>query len=429
MQGLWAALRSERGQALPYLALMMITLLVVVGFAVDIGLTFVEKARLQTAADAAALAGSQALGNTGICNPNARDAAENYLQLNGFDTVNDTWSVTCSNDSYGKLTIFDLDLSRPSDTAFMSLLGIRTISLGASATSQYATTMVDVIISVDTTGSMNGPSGCTAGVNCKIDALKDAAVDMVQDLNLTPSDPLTLRAGLVRFDGEVCYDSDDQKVWQWAVDPDPADNDPNISCVDDTGQKSGDMPGDPLSSLGLNQPLQPLTAIQGQLVSKINQLDAVGGSGTKGGSGVSGADAAFEWTGPRENATRFLVLMTDGRNSVEGRQWRKAMVDDWHSNHGHVANSAHYDQMSIDAANALKAKGVEIYIIGFELSGTTSCPADPKPPDVDATDQVLIDMSSSSPGSCDHYYTATVGTIGTVLSDIAQKIGSNRLID
>ena len=428
MQNLRNILQSERGQALPYLALMFITIMVVVGFAVDIGLTFVEKARLQTAADAAALAGSQALGNTGICDPNAKDAAENYLQLNGFDTVNDTWSTNCSLDAFSKLTIFELSLSRPSDTAFMSLLGIRTITLGASATSQYATTMVDVMLSVDTTGSMNGPSGCTAGTDCKIDALKDAAVDMVQQLSLQPSDPLTLRAGLVRFDGEVCYNTSTQKVWQWAVDPDPADNDPNISCVDDTGQKSGDTPGAPLNTLGLNQPLQPLTANQGQLVSKINQLVAVGGSGTKGGSGVSGADAAFEWTGPRENARRFLVLMTDGRNSVEGRQWRKAMVQDWHSNHGDVANSAHYDQMSIDAANALKAKGVVIYTIGFELSGTSSCPADPKPPDVDATDQVLIDMSSSSPGSCDHYYTATVGTIGTVLSDIAAKIGSNRLI-
>ncbi|MFQ5944667.1 MAG: pilus assembly protein TadG-related protein [Anaerolineae bacterium] len=424
MRNLRSVLRSELGQALPYVALMFITILVVVGFAVDIGLTFVEKARLQTAADAAALAGSQALGNSGICDPNAKDAAENYLQLNGFDTVNDTWSTSCSNDSYGKLTIFNLNLSRPSDTAFMGLLGIRTISLGAAATSQYATTMLDVIISVDTTGSMNAVVSGTP----KIDALKAAAVDMVQDLNMQPSDPLTLRAGLVRFDGEVCYDTDDQDVWQWDADPDPADNDPSIACVDDTGQKSGDTPGASLGSLGLNQALQPLTANQGQLVSKINLLAAVGGSGTKGGSGVSGADAAFEWTGPRENARRFLVLMTDGNNQIEGRQWRKAMVQDWHSDHGDVANGAHYDQMSIDAANALKAKGVEIFTIGFELSGTTSCPADPKPGDVDATDQVLIDMSSSSTGSCDHYYTATVGTIGTALSDIAAKIGNNRLI-
>ena len=394
----------DGGQVLPLVALMFVVLLLAIGLAVDLGLALVEKARLQTAADAASLAGSRALAKTGNCDPQAKDAAENYLQLNGFDTVADTWTANCLLDALNKLTIFQLTLSRESDTYFLRLLGMRTISLGAAATSQYVSRMVDIIISVDTTGSMEE---MVSGVR-KIDALREAAKDMVLDFDMNASEASSLRTGLVRFDGELCYA--DGTLWQWEVDVDPGDNQYPVSCIDDS------------------ETLQPLTRVQGQIVSQIEGLATVGGSGTKGGAGITGTDAAFDWTGSRPEAIRFLVLMTDGQNAVEWREWRKAMVEEWHNGGGHPASTEDLNSHSIAAAAALRAKGVEIFTIGFELNGTTSCPADYLPGDLSSSDQYLIDMSSSSTNTCDHYYAATVGTIGDTFSEIGRQIGGNRLI-
>ena len=394
----------DGGQVLPFVALMFVVLLLAIGLAVDVGLAMVEKARLQTAADAASLAGSRALAKTGTCDPKAKDAAENYLQLNGFDTAADTWTANCLLDALNKLTIFQLTLSRESDTYFLRLLGMRTISLGAAATSQYVSRMVDIIISVDTTGSMEEMVG---GVK-KIEALREAAKDMVLDFDMNASEASSLHTGLVRFDGELCYA--DGTLWQWEVDVDPGDNQYPVSCIDDS------------------ETLQALTRVQGQIVSKIEGLVTVGGSGTKGGAGITGADAAFDWTGSRPEAIRFLVLMTDGQNAVEWREWRKAMIEEWHSSGGHPASTEDLNSHSIAAAAALRAKGVEIFTIGFELNGTTSCPADYLPGDLSVADQYLIDVSSSSTGTCDHYYAATVGTIGDTFSEIGRQIGGNRLI-
>ena len=84
--------RAERGQALVLVVVIMIGLLAVVGLAVDGGTAFLERRRMQNAADAAALSGTREL-TKGICgNPGADDGAIyqdiiDYAEKNGVDLI------------------------------------------------------------------------------------------------------------------------------------------------------------------------------------------------------------------------------------------------------------------------------------------------------------------------------------------------------
>ncbi|MBN2007346.1 MAG: VWA domain-containing protein [Anaerolineae bacterium] len=73
--------KKERGQALVLVAFSIITLIAFVGLGVDLGLIYVEKVRVQRAADAAALAAAAELP----LEPAARLRALEYLSENSYD--------------------------------------------------------------------------------------------------------------------------------------------------------------------------------------------------------------------------------------------------------------------------------------------------------------------------------------------------------
>ncbi|WP_028308675.1 TadE/TadG family type IV pilus assembly protein [Desulfitibacter alkalitolerans] len=80
-------LKSERGSVVVLTALLMVVICGLAGLAMDGGLLYITKAKLQNAVDAAALAGSQALYEG---NSPAKNIAEEYIEKNGFnkETIN-----------------------------------------------------------------------------------------------------------------------------------------------------------------------------------------------------------------------------------------------------------------------------------------------------------------------------------------------------
>jgi Flp pilus assembly protein TadG len=88
-------LRNERGQALPLIALAMVALLALTGFAIDFGRVWVARQQLQQAVDAAALAAGQQL-------PNSADAYSDAVAYSaGIGDKNSVtgWGVTAGNPS------------------------------------------------------------------------------------------------------------------------------------------------------------------------------------------------------------------------------------------------------------------------------------------------------------------------------------------
>ncbi|WP_319466515.1 Tad domain-containing protein [uncultured Trichococcus sp.] len=80
---------EEHGQALVFFVGIFAILLAVMAFVVDVGSVYVEKAKLQNAVDAAALAGAYDLtgGDDVIAETIARGSANNYFDSNGYEDV------------------------------------------------------------------------------------------------------------------------------------------------------------------------------------------------------------------------------------------------------------------------------------------------------------------------------------------------------
>ena len=79
--------RTERGQALVIMVFAILALLVIAGLAIDGGMVYLERRRMQNAADAAALAGTRKLAEA-ICGKGVNDAAIaaeviHYAETNG----------------------------------------------------------------------------------------------------------------------------------------------------------------------------------------------------------------------------------------------------------------------------------------------------------------------------------------------------------
>lgn len=119
---------EERGQAVLLTVLALIVLLGAAAFVVDVGGWFREQRRLQAAADAAALAGAQALPS----NPsNASSLALNYANQNGggVDPSDVTISSTYSNDDTIRVTAKDA----AAPAFFSKVLGISGVNISTHA--------------------------------------------------------------------------------------------------------------------------------------------------------------------------------------------------------------------------------------------------------------------------------------------------------
>ncbi|GAK32831.1 flp pilus assembly protein TadG [alpha proteobacterium Q-1] len=163
--------REKSGSMLVWVAVSLIPLVVSVGMATDIARGFVMRSQLNTALDAAALAGGRAFNL-----PSRDDDVRNYFAANfpsGFMGA-----------TLGELEIEPLEIpgeperlrvsaSVEMPTLFMKLVGIEEMSVGTSAEVTRENLGLQAVLVLDHTGSMKGS---------KINALEDASIDLVDIL-------------------------------------------------------------------------------------------------------------------------------------------------------------------------------------------------------------------------------------------------------
>jgi len=94
---------TERGQVLPFVAICLTVLMGFAGFAIDFGYLQYQQRQQQTAADAAAIAGAQALITNNTCPDNsaALSAAETDASANGFTNGVNGVSITAQTPASG----------------------------------------------------------------------------------------------------------------------------------------------------------------------------------------------------------------------------------------------------------------------------------------------------------------------------------------
>ncbi|HEY1648141.1 MAG TPA: Tad domain-containing protein [Terracidiphilus sp.] len=178
MSYLQRALTDERGQVLPWVAFLLVSLLGAAGLTVDAGRAYVLHSQLQNSSNAAALAAAGNVYNSGSTNnattvatqySSGAKADENYNATMG--TVKTTVTTVCLNvlmngatcGSGSQANAVKVKQVAAMPTMFMRLFGINTLNIAASATASMEGMAQpwSVAVIVDSTGSMN-----TADSNC-----------------------------------------------------------------------------------------------------------------------------------------------------------------------------------------------------------------------------------------------------------------------
>lgn len=131
MSRLRARLRCEQGSVLITGLLLSIALIMVIGFAVDVGHAFLVKRQLASIADDAALSGSQAI--------DVQALHEGHLQLNPGQADSEAQHTIAVNPSVtgqvnattGSVTV---TVTRRVPTILLGIVGLRTLTIDAHAT-------------------------------------------------------------------------------------------------------------------------------------------------------------------------------------------------------------------------------------------------------------------------------------------------------
>jgi Flp pilus assembly protein TadG len=164
-------LKDERGQTLPFVALLMTALLGMAGLVTDVGHAYVVRGTLQNAANASALAAAGYVYTSNSQSVNATSVANQYSAAPGGSnvfsggTVNTSVTTkcvsmlmpagaSCTGSSAANAVVVKNTTSIK--TLFMALFGVRTLNVSATATAsmQGASMPWNIAIIVDSTGSM-----------------------------------------------------------------------------------------------------------------------------------------------------------------------------------------------------------------------------------------------------------------------------------
>jgi hypothetical protein len=272
--------KMQRGQILVIVVFAIVGLVSFVGLVVDTGLVFISYGRLRRAVDSAALAAAAQYR----ADPNPAHlalGAINFLQLNDIydPDAGEPWNlVKVCNDAYPayhdstlctipvKRRLVKVTAQNTVQLAFLPVIGIRTITLHATATSEAAS--LDIVLVIDVSESMTFDAPTDS-------ALRDPSICNVR---VTP-DPYS-----------QCYPFHDiQKaaddfIQSWLADPSNVYDRVAVIPFDRNAHKTAD----------LNDPSLNLTSDWNQVhnrIADLNVYDATGSGATPGpvGGTINGA--------------------------------------------------------------------------------------------------------------------------------------------
>jgi hypothetical protein len=123
----------ERGQVLPVIAIMLASLLAIVGLAIDLGRGMGQRTNAQKAADAAALAGAAVLAEKDDA-ASAEAEARDFASQNGFSNAETIVNIPPTSGPHaGDPDYIEVRLIRTTNTTFMRVVGIDEMDVAGRA--------------------------------------------------------------------------------------------------------------------------------------------------------------------------------------------------------------------------------------------------------------------------------------------------------
>lgn len=203
---------DQRGNTIAIIAAAMIPMIGVIGCGVDISRAYLVKTRLQQACDAGVLGGRKIMTATGV-DTKVKDEVQKFVDYNFPQQTMQTTTFGV-NPTLGTGNSIDLNLSTVMPTSLMKVLGVDTVPISAACTARQDFVNTDVVLVLDTTGSMNCLPSDSASANCpseksgsKISALRAAVSSFYTALKPAQTtlegQGLRLRYGIVPYSSTV----------------------------------------------------------------------------------------------------------------------------------------------------------------------------------------------------------------------------------
>jgi Flp pilus assembly protein TadG len=411
----------EAGQIIVLFAVFIVVLTVVAGSAYDYGSIVIDDAKLQNAVDSAVLAGSESLSSNatlpyGTPAAMAQSTAMAYLSLNSVGTATPGTNISITfptstpvagipTPATPVVENIDIRVSRTHATSFWRLVGINNVTNQDGGRAQAARGLIDVMLVMDTTNSMVASGS--------IPAEQAAVADFVGAMNPTLSDPRSPRVAMARFQGTSCSLTIHNVI---------------ISCTDDYTLLTG-LTANAAGLIYTADVSAPGTCFNATYACPLDFHSPGNGTKLPNAMNVVGSGGSYVFTGPnsRNNipagsgwAKKVLIVMTDG----EDDDTTGAVPD----------QAAGWDTQLGTRSDALKLgpdliagtqDDVEIYTVNFQCDlsnvyfssncasalasrspGNHLCPGPSATavPVMSTSDLVLYHASSSTPGTCDHYF-------------------------
>ncbi|MBN8543548.1 MAG: pilus assembly protein [Alphaproteobacteria bacterium] len=404
---------NRAGAVMPLMAVSIIALVGMTGAAVDTGRAQLVQSKLSSALDAAGLA-----AGSNINTQDVQAEVQKYFDANFPDDYlgsEVTELVATVNDDN---TVISLSAEAVVPVRIMQVMGFDTITVRATSEITRQTKGLEVVLVVDTTGSMCSP--CT-----KIDALKDAAHDLIGILYGEEENPEDLYVGIVPFSQNVNV-GNTRTAWRdathWATlnwrgvtwagcveerfnNRDVTDDPPSVEAFRaffwpdvNSGNYANDWltnGGSLRSGIGYSKgpnkhctlnPLVPMTTNRTTLDNAITNLTTNGNTHVNVGAiwgwrmlsprwrGLWGGDMdanalPLDYDTPLMN--KAVIIMTDGEN-VYGNTTRTSYGYITDNRLGTTSTSVAPDRLDdrlAQVCESMKAQGILVYTVAFDAPG------------------------------------------------------------
>lgn len=223
--------RRNSGEILVYAALTALTLMGIVGLAIDGGNLYLHKRQMQNAADAAALAGAETLKQAVQANQTPSDAQilqsiKQYAQFNRKSDVDKDLTAVYSKDGVslgvgiGSGTVpsdangVEVKSGQTMNSLFMRVVGITAYRAAAHAAARFTT-------------AQSGGFGMFAGNRQDADSIKTTGPSYTINGTVHSNSGITNSGGGYSVNGIVEYGTTTNGVDKWAITP--AQNNPKLA--------------------------------------------------------------------------------------------------------------------------------------------------------------------------------------------------------